>query len=114
MKEAKWIMYKPAMYGNDVKNNLVYTDTFECTICKSHVVFPFYSQHCDYDYCPYCGIKMKGETKMSEIKVDLISKKAVIDCIEQVRNLQAYDEIEEIKKLPTYSADITELVNERR
>lgn len=52
MKKAEWI--KMFDDGKGV------TDIFRCSECDRTVIFPFYSTGCDYIFCPFCGVRMRG------------------------------------------------------
>lgn len=48
--------FKP-VYGTNSDKDRGYTDTFECESCGNYVLMHTYSRECEYDYCPYCGVR---------------------------------------------------------
>jgi len=61
--ECKYEPYKEAEketelkpIGADVRG---YTNVFECQMCRTAIYSGIYLKELDYEYCPYCGKKVK-------------------------------------------------------
>ena len=51
-EKGKWIPFSPEMEINDV---------FKCSVCSEFIQLVWRKRECPYNYCPYCGVRMKGD-----------------------------------------------------
>lgn len=53
MKHGCWITSHPVDAAKE----------FKCIVCGGLIELPVFAEHCYYDYCPYCGARMDGDTE---------------------------------------------------
>ena len=56
MRRGEWVM---------IDEHCNHAKTYECTACRRAVELDHYARRCDYNFCPYCGADMRGETNES-------------------------------------------------